>query len=533
MVGVAERESKILSVKHATRIVAVVILIHHSRHVHGLSRAIYASVGIERRACHLRLVVVIIEATCHRRTREGAFLICIYAVSHGIGASVFEDRLSVGVARKRLHFMVLTVLVHRHHHVHLGVRHGCSCRGVEHHEACLVARQRLHHGIDIAYAEQTSLHGYADVVRRHLHKIHARTQSAYLQRVAQCAVSRLSDVSAYVRIRLFVRYDMAAQTCIVGVHVGIELCSAVNVQSAHSQLQLAHVVHSHHHHLARHVRKRQLASKRGMEGRKRQAALCVAQDVHARPCSPLHEGIVDVVHLVVLRHVLRALHVGISLYCHLATNHEVGIFMHERVERHDELRLLHSALVAVLTVVANNLQSCEACCLALAVRSIIVVHAAIVFGTHSDYVEHVVIEVFRVVAVLHERVIARAVSLCQLVRTGHRLGVIFLREARGILHGSLVIGIHLAENRLINGCQNLVATCHSRLFVLPDAINLCIKRVIRDINGILRRQHLRLQQLSVGAFALRLFGNLTQHLKDSLGMILSPCCVIFLPKRRI
>ena len=169
MVGVAERESKILSVKHATRIVAVVILIHHSRHVHGLSRAIYASVGIERRACHLRLVVIIIEATCHRRTREGAFLICIYAVSHGIDASVFEDSLSVGVARKRLNFMVLTVLVHRHHHVHLGVRHGCSCRGVEHHEACLVARQRLHHGIDIAYAEQTSLHGYADIVRRHLH----------------------------------------------------------------------------------------------------------------------------------------------------------------------------------------------------------------------------------------------------------------------------------------------------------------------------------------------------------------------------
>ena len=189
--------------------------------------------------------------------------------------------------------------------------------------------------------------------------------------------------------------------------------------------------------------------------------------------------------------------------------------MYERVERHDELRLLHSALVAVLTVVANNLQGSKACCLALAVRSIIVVHAAIVFGTHSDYVEHVVIEVFRVVAVLHERVVARAVSLCQLVRTGHRLGVIFLREARGILHGSLVIGIHLAENRLINGCQNLVATCHSRLFVLPDAINLRIKRVIRDINGILRRQHLRLQQLSVGAFALRLFGNLTQHLKDS------------------
>lgn len=110
--------------------------------------------------------------------------------------------------------------------------------------------------------------------------------------------------------------------------------------------------------------------------------------------------------------------------------------------------------IAVLLL--HHLQSGETGSLALAVRSVVVVHTAVVAGSDANDVEHVVVVVFRVDTVLDERHIAGAVSRSQRLGMLHRAAEVLGTKLLCVVESVAIPGVHLAHHRLINGSQHKV-----------------------------------------------------------------------------
>ena len=345
----------------------------------------------------------------------------------------------------------------RKFHRDLCTRHCFARCGVDHCDAVAVAGQSLYERIDIANAQQAAFNRNVDIVGRKLYEIEARTQSCNLKRVAHGLVRRQSDVSAHVCRRCLAGYDVTAQTGIVLIAVEVVHISIGDVQSACRKAQLAHVVYPHDNHLAYYARQSYLVVKHSVNRRQCQPALSIAQYVHACPCSPLSKGVIDEVVLLLGCHVLGVLHELVASYCHLATHHEVAVLVDERVERHDILRLLHACALGVAVLLLHHLQSGETGSLALAVRSVVVVHTAVVAGSDADDVKHVVVVIFRVDTVLDERHIAGAVSRSQRLGMLHRAAEVLGTKLLCVVESVAIPGVHLAHHRLINGSQHKVA----------------------------------------------------------------------------
>ena len=264
---------------------------------------------------------------------ESTFSVGVYAIRAWFALGVCYVSLAVAVAGVCA-YDVLAVLVNISHNVNLGSRHGYAACGVEHSHTVLVARQRFYDGIDVAYAQQLAVDGHADVIGRHLYEIHSRTQSLYFERVAYGLVCRQTYISAHVGDGLLILNYVSAQACIVLVISWVERCSAVNVESRDGDTQFADVVECHYLYLARHAGQSQFTTYTCVKRWQCEATLGISQNIHAWPGSPFHEGVVDVVHLLLGGYVLGVRHIGVALNGNFGTRHQVGIFANERIERH-------------------------------------------------------------------------------------------------------------------------------------------------------------------------------------------------------
>ena len=99
-------------------------------------------------------------------------------------------------------------------------------------------------------------------------------------------------------------------------------------------------------------------------------------------------------------------------------------------------------------------------------RSVVVVHAAIVAGCNADDVQHVVVVVFRVDAVLHERQIVGAVGCGKRFGMRHRAAVALGAKLLGVVKGVAVRGVHSAHHRLVYGGKHAVALALGSLAAL-------------------------------------------------------------------
>ena len=267
-----------------------------------------------------------------------------------------------------------------------------------------------------------------------------------------------------------------------------------------------------------------------MERRQCKTALGIAQYVHALPCTPLHKGIVDIAHLLFCRDVLGVLHISIALYRHLATWKKIAVLAHQRVERHDVLRLLHTSLVSGSARLLYKLKRCKQCTLSLAVRGIVVVHCAVVVGTHTYNVQHIIIVVLRVDTVHNKRLIPRCIGIGKRVRMRHRLGVILFANSHSVVKQASIVGIHRAKHRLIHSSKHMVATAHRSLFGYLKTLYCRQERVGRHHRLATGYRHLCLKQLTVFTLSLCLVGYLCKHLKCCLWMILLHGRIELLPK---
>ena len=532
VVGIAQGNGHRLTCLGLTLIHLIIICICHGSHMQRLSGSVDAAVGEQRRAHYVCLVAVIMEMSRHRGEGESTFGVGVYAVRARFALGVCYVSLAVAVAGVCA-YDVLAVLVNIGHDVNLGSRHCHTACGVEHSHTVLVAGQRLYDGIDVAYAQQLAVDGHADVIGRHLYEIHSRTQSLYFERVANGLVCRQTYVSTHVGDRLFVLNNVSAQACIVLVARRIERCGAVNVESRHGDTQFADVVECHHLHLARHSRQSQFATYTCVKRWQGKAALGVAQNIHTWPGSPLHEGVVDVVHLLLGGYVLCVSHIGVAFNGNFGTRHQVGIFAHERIERHDILRLLDMGHIALTTGALNEFDGCEAGSLALAVRGVIVVHGAIVVGTNAQYVQHVMIEIARVGTVNHKRFISRRISFSQGFGIAHRLLEVLFAEFSGLVNAHPVVGINGSKHRLVYGSQHFVATLHCIQLITAQAVDCGLQRVDRYGALLLGCSELRLKQMAVRSFASSLANYLRQHIKSCLRMVFLSRIIVLFPKRGV
>ena len=470
MVGIAQCYGHRLTSLRLSLIHLIIICICHGSHMQRLSGSVDAAVGEQRRAHYVCLVAVIVEMSRHWGEGESTFGVGVYAIRARFALGVCYVSLAVAVAGICA-YDVLAVLVNISHNVNLGSRHGHAACGVEHSHTVLVAGQRFYDGIDVAYAQQLAVDWHADVIGRHLYEIHSRSQSLYFERVAYGLVCRQTYVSAHVGDGLFVLNDVSAQTCIVLVARRVEGCGAVNVESRDGDTQFADVVECHHLHLARHSWQSQFASYACVKRWQCKAALGISQYIHAWPGSPFHEGVVDVVHLLLGCYVLGIRHIGVALNGNFGTRHQVGIFAHERIERHDIIRLLYMTHIALTTGTLDEFDSCKAGSLALAARGIIVVHGAIVVGTDAQYVQHVVIEIARVGAVDYKRFISRRVGFSQRFGIAHRLLEVLFAEFSSLVNAHPVVSIDGSEHRLIYCSKHLVATLHGILLTTAQTVD--------------------------------------------------------------
>ena len=189
--------------------------------------------------------------------------------------------------------------------------------------------------------------------------------------------------------------------------------------------------------------------------------------------------------------------------------------------------------IALTTGTLNELDSCEAGSLALAVRGIIVVHGAIVVGTDAQYVQHVVIEIARVGAVNHEWFISRRVGFSQRFGIAHRLLEVLFAEFSGLVYAHPVVGTNGSEHRLVYGCQHFVATLLGILLITAQTVDCGLQRVDGYGTLLLGCSELSLEQMAVRPFSCCLADYLRKHVKSGLRMIFLHRIVVLFPQRSI
>ena len=219
----------------------------------------------------------------------------------------------------------------------------CTChrhaRGaVEHGEAHLMVWQRLVHHAEVGHAQQQTLGAHRHIIGRKLHHIDAYGQRSNLHRVARHPVGRHADVATCLCLR-HVRGEMRLQFVIFFFRRGVEVGVATYVYATHGHRQLAYVAHAEQVHLALCARHHHAVADRHVKARKRETALCVAQNVHSRPCTPVYESVVDERHLVLCVHIFSLTHYTVTLYRHLTCHLQVLILVEQRIYRQQILRL--------------------------------------------------------------------------------------------------------------------------------------------------------------------------------------------------
>ena len=281
----------------------------------------------------------------------------------------------------------------------------------------------MHHE-EVAHVEQHTLRAHIRTVGGELHEVDAHGQAFDGHRVLQHLVVRLSHVAARDGLLCSVVDDELLQLCVVLVVVGFQIGVALDVQARDGHRQSLAVHELAHFHAPLGVRQLDAFADRNEERRQRQLVLGVAQDVHARPGSPVLQGVVDVVHLLFGRRILCLVHELIALNGELATLLQVLIDVDERVDGLQILRLANLVHVGK-AVFLRLIVSTDAGCLPVAVLEIPVVQRLIVFSLHTQHVQQVAAEDIAVGTFYEGWLIAFRRLLCQLLDGLHRLRIVF------------------------------------------------------------------------------------------------------------
>ena len=284
----------------------------------------------------------------------------------------------------------------------------------------------MHH-VEVAHVQQHALRAHVLALGRKLHEVDAYGQSLDGHRVLQNLVVGLSHVAARHRLLRAVVDDEPLQFLVVLIVVGIQFRVALDVHARYGHRQPLAVHELAHLYAALRVRQLNAVANVHRKRGKRQLVLGVAQDVHARPCSPVLQGVVDVVHLLLGRGILGLVHEVVALNGQFAALLQVLILRDERVDGLQILRLAHLVDVskAVLLCLVVGTDAGSATVLVVLVP---VVQQLILLGLESQHMQQVAAEDVAV-GPLHE---CGLVALCrlfsQLFHGFHRLPIIVSRQ---------------------------------------------------------------------------------------------------------
>ena len=423
VVGIAQRQRQLLARVHLCIAMSQALIGNH-RGMSGLSRPVELTVGQHVVDVLRSFVVVERVAATNPLLWRGIVLLGIDVDFTRTAFLPLELSLAATIGGERVHLSAVVAVVSVGLQTNLCTRHRTSRRGVHGHQSDEVIGQVLMHHEEVAHVEQHTLRAHIRTVGGELHKVDAHGQAFDGHRVLQHLVVGLSHIAARDGLLCSIVDDKLLQLCIVLVVVGFQIGVALDVQARDGHRQSLAVHELAHFHAPLGVRQLDAFADRNEERRQRQLVLGVAQDVHARPGSPVLQGVVDVVHLLFGRRIFCLVHELIALNGELATLLQVLIDVDERVDGLQILRLAN--LVHVGKAVLLRLIVCtDAGCLPVAVMEIPVVKRLIVFSLHTQHVQQVATEDMTVGTFYEGWLIAFRRLLRQLLDGLHRLRIVF------------------------------------------------------------------------------------------------------------
>ena len=338
VVGIAQRERELLA-RHHRRFLVGLDLVGHHRHADGLPGAIDAAVGEEIVGILRGFVVVEREAPSKPLLGAGFVLVGIDVEAVGLSLRVFVFHFALGVGGQRLHVVFALIAVVFRAEADFRTCDGLACRGIHGHEPHAIVGQGFVNHVEVAHVQQHSLGAHIGAVGRKFHEIHAHGQSLDGHRILEKLIFGLAEVASRHRLLCAVADDEFLQSGVVLVVRGVQLGVAREVEARDGHRESLTIHQLSHFHAPRRVRQLDSVANRHRERRQRQMVLCVAQNVHPRPCAPVLQGVVDVVHLLLGGGVLGLVHKLIARDGQLATFLQVLIFGDERVQSQQVFRL--------------------------------------------------------------------------------------------------------------------------------------------------------------------------------------------------
>ena len=241
-----------------------------------------------------------------------------------------------------------------------------------------------------------------------------------------------------------------------------------------------------------------------------EVALPGAQVVHALPVAPALQCHVDVLPLLFGRGIGMFVHVVVAAHGGLAALHQVLIFVDERVDALDVLRLVQRLHLVGLFLAKQHVSGQQGGA-AVAHLHVCVAHDVVALGLVCNDAEQVVVEELAVNSFHHEGVVVGGLHPCQLLGVGQSLGVVVAANVfMSVLVQPAVFHVDMTQHAVVDGLQGGVAAGLSLALLQP--FHHGSQRVGADVAQRLGPLQLGLQQLSVGLLLLGFLYNLGQYL---------------------